>query len=860
MAITRSGNRRWLTYSLATLLACLAVPGTIIGAEPELFHGLDRLSQLAASTETETPVIRSQSPYGYGAYQHNHHHNHNHGIPANRMTFAPTASPWITVSQPAGGPATAYGGPTQMAQAPMDPFAQPGMVPGGGFDPAMQSFYGESPAVWQPYVAAQGKFGNERVLGIGQLMMPLYQDGQSLFFADIRGRFDDSQSYEGNFGLGLRTLVDPTWFIGVYGFYDYKHSTYGNNFHQGTFGVEAMSVKWEARLNGYIPESGTKAVDQLTTTQVVGNNIVVNGGFEKAYYGMDGEIGALLWEELQGNLELRGFVGGYYFDASGANFPKVAGPKGRLEMRLYDCPWFGPESRLTLGVEVQDDSVRDFQFAGLARLEIPLGFFQPTRRLTRMERRMLDRIVRDDDVVTVARQGNQELARDAVTGRTLNNVRVFDATTAGLPAQVAAAAGANSTVVLDGGQGVVNANNIVVADGQVFRGGGFQVVGIDSGAKTTFGTRATINNAVAGTTAVLMQNNSTVADLDITGGAAGVGSVGGLARDGILVSGVQVTGATTAGFNFAAIGPDSTFQGNTATDNQVGFAFNGLFAGVAQNNIAHSNTSHGFVFNGTVANTGLIAGNTASQNGDQGFRFVGPLAGMVTGNSATGNFSDGFRFASTLNVGSIVSNNTSTGNGLDTNGFPVSNANGFNFFNTISGTVSNNVASQNTLHGYFVNPFTVDANGEFSGNAATSNGGFGYVFGPLLAGSVVNGNAANNNLLGGYQFNGALAGAVTNNTATANGLLGNLPANNTANGFSLLVNNTGTFTGNLAQGNANNGFAGLLDADFTNAATGIFSNNTANNNIDRGFRGVNAAGTAVNNTGVNNTNGGNSFP
>ena len=49
-------------------------------------------------------------------------------------------------------------------------------------------------------------------------MMPLYQDGQSLFFADIRGRWDDSSNSEGNFGLALRTMIDPTWFVGAYGF------------------------------------------------------------------------------------------------------------------------------------------------------------------------------------------------------------------------------------------------------------------------------------------------------------------------------------------------------------------------------------------------------------------------------------------------------------------------------------------------------------------------------------------------------------------------------------------------------------------------------------------------------------------
>ncbi len=585
-----------------------------------------------------------------------------------------------------------------------EPF--PAGTPGYGMPgPGMGFMF--SPPIWQPYVAAMGKFGNDRSNGFGQLMIPLFQDGQSLLFADLRGRFDDDDNREGNFGLGLRMMIDPYWIVGAYGFYDLKRTDSGNTFQQGTFGIEALSVPFEARLNGYIPESGAEPVDGLNDAQLIGNSIFVRCGQERAYYGIDGEIGALLAEDCcgGGGVELRGFVGGYHFNTSANGFPDVTGPRGRLEVRAYDLSWFGPESRLTLGIELQWDKVRDTQVAGVARVEIPIGFFGGARKLSRLERRMLDRIVRDDDVVTVAQRGPREVGMDPLTGRLLSNVNVINAKTTTSTELAAAVAelGENSTVILDGGAGPISTDfSIEVQDGQVLRGGGFGAIGSQTGCVATFGTRPTIVNTNNQEKTINVANNATVADLNVIGGSDGISSYD---ANNITIVGNQVSGAEQDGFHFDGTLTNSTVMGNTASHNgNDGFDFDNLAAG------------------------SMFTGNTASNNTDDGFDIDSVAAGsMFAGNIASGNTDDGFKFGNNLNpspISGTISRNIATGNGFDLFD-PVGN--GFSFINDIAGTVTNNVANGNSNNGFTGNNnanFT--NNGTFNNNTANSNSGWGY--------------------------------------------------------------------------------------------------------------------------------------
>ena len=85
------------------------------------------------------------------------------------------------------------------------------------------------------------------------------------------------------------------------------------------------------------------------------------------------------------------------------NFESVTGPRGRVEWRAYDLPVLGPGSRFMMGVEAQWDEPRGSQAFGLASLRIPFDVFsdKSTRKqLTGLDRRMLQPVIRDVDVVT----------------------------------------------------------------------------------------------------------------------------------------------------------------------------------------------------------------------------------------------------------------------------------------------------------------------------------------------------------------------------------------------------------------------------------------------------------------------------
>ena len=159
----------------------------------------------------------------------------------------------------------------------------------------------------------------------------------ALLFADLRGSIGDTGHHEGNWSVAARTLTSSCWILGAWAGYDLRESSTGNHFDQVSFGIEAMNLEWDFRMNGYVPTNadlqpvpGTPATAVFTN-----NNIVVRSGQESAYWGLDGEIGRLLWANdpccnrrsnncgtwvSSLDVELRAFVGGYYFNNPTAGF------------------------------------------------------------------------------------------------------------------------------------------------------------------------------------------------------------------------------------------------------------------------------------------------------------------------------------------------------------------------------------------------------------------------------------------------------------------------------------------------------------------------------------------------------------
>lgn len=247
-----------------------------------------------------------------------------------------------------------------------------------------------------PVLILGAKGGNDRSLGEVGVRLPLWQSNYDLVFGDIQGRLSDNEENEAHFGLGFRTYLNTEWVFGTYAYYDFRETAERNRFHQLTFGLEAMSPHWDFRVNGYFPNEGYKS--SPLATGISNGTIVTNNFQERAYRGFNAEIGRriLHWGRFDTN-EVRWFVGYYSFDSKASGFRKIDGPRTRVEYRNYGIPFLGEQSRLTAGFEYSNDNLREDQYWGYLRVQIPLGHRASRGPLDPVRRRFMDQTVRGVD-------------------------------------------------------------------------------------------------------------------------------------------------------------------------------------------------------------------------------------------------------------------------------------------------------------------------------------------------------------------------------------------------------------------------------------------------------------------------------
>lgn len=372
---------------------------------------------------------------------------------------------------------------------------------------AVQASASEPAKKWQPTVELEGRTNSDRSILYPKLLIPLAQNENSMLFTDLRMRADDNSSEEYNVGLGYRQIHNGLIF-GAYGFVDHLSSATGNNYWQGTAGLELLSEDWDFRLNGYLPESTKNVLTPGTPAGLVidsgGNFGLSSGGGlrERAMPGVDGEIGYRLPIDM---VDMRLFGGFYHFSADG--FEDVSGPKARAELTVKHEHWNTlPEGvELTVGAQFQNDGPREDTTTALAQIRIPLGGGgSSTANLSRLERRMTNFIERDVDIVAGAGKGpaTVEAASVAINGVDYTKVATVDANTADVNAAVAGA-GTNALVLFDGSKGTILTNSTIQAlDGQALVSGGLTVTATGLHSNTVLntaldGTRATISNSSA---------------------------------------------------------------------------------------------------------------------------------------------------------------------------------------------------------------------------------------------------------------------------------------------------------------------------------------------------------------------------
>ncbi len=470
------------------------------------------------------------------------------------------------------------------------------------------------PPKWGAHLDLEGKLGTTRALGEGDLFVPLLQNGTTLLFGNVKARMDDSASSEGNYGLGVRHMLESGWNLGTYGFFDRRRTEHANYFNQITVGVEALSLNWDFRANAYIPEGRrSHQVDSLNEAYITGTQVYFRGGEERSLGGFDAEIGYRVPVfEATADRQLRLFAGGYRFTSDSDLISAVQGPRGRVEFTVDEVPGLWDGSRLTIGGEMQNDQPRGNQAFLSARLRIPLQVFGAGRQvasLTPMERRMTDPVVRDIDVVAQAGAfGAQETATQTASGSTLKVITSGTTSGANLGSEVTAA-GANSTVILSGTfeAGTVQVN---MTAGQTLVGAGSLTVRSPSGRVATLNTNttATINGSAAATV-LQMNSNATVIGLTVNATASGAsnalagimaGAAGGIKiLNSTFTATVSGTGGAIA-LRSGGANANTLISGNTLT--ATGGSTSGVVTTLGLDNVGSDYTVTGNTMSGSKGN------------------------------------------------------------------------------------------------------------------------------------------------------------------------------------------------------------------------------------------------------------------
>jgi hypothetical protein len=376
--------------------------------------------------------------------------------------------------------------------------------------PAIQAPATPTPAAldqpkWSPYLSVGGAVGSQSGDTVGGVHVtafaPIWQDLNSLLFVRFGAGTETHANLISNFGLGYRTKLNDEWILGAYAGFDSTQTTFDNTFWQGSFGAEAMSADWDVRVNGYIATQMRPRDLNSFSLFIQDTRIAVLQGQDAAYSGFDGEVGYRVFSA--DNLDLRVFAGGFDFSRSDNSFvaggkkfnlaPDIIGPMGRAELDLYNLDLFGQQSRLIVTGEVTHDDVRGTSgYAGVS-LHIPLGGNDSGSDDDEIDRRMVDQVRRNDDVLTRGGFTKPEpvIIYDAhITSKPTNTLYYVD-NTAGAgtyadPTTLKDATGRgpnNQFVVLTDKDGsTVNASGVNVASGETITGPGtFTVRGEFSG-------------------------------------------------------------------------------------------------------------------------------------------------------------------------------------------------------------------------------------------------------------------------------------------------------------------------------------------------------------------------------------------
>ncbi len=703
-----------------------------------------------------------------------------------------------------------------------------------GVSPCFASDYKNPQAqasLWEPAVDFSLKTGNQRTLGSINIMSPIVQDDKQLIFGDLRTVISDQDTLEGNIGVGYRRIMDNDVILGGYAFFDARRTEHNNSFYQGTVGLEAIGEKWDGRVNLYTPIGNERklAYTGATTASVVGTQLFVQDGrvFETAMSGYDVELGHALpgLDNVPYLDDVYAYMARYKFH--GDNVGDVDGFRARTRADFGD--W------LRLGVEYQfSDEVRGDSVFAEVRVRMPFsGWSEASKKrtkLTPIQRRMMEPIQRDVDIVTQAEPLVAPVAALAADG-TQSNVYFVDNT--------AAAGGdgseANPFDTLAAAQAAAGAYDTVY----VLRGDGM-ITNMDAGFTLDDVGQRLLGSGIAltvDTSSILLPDSALNIDLS---------SLSGYAIKSASVAPV----ITNTGGDGVTVTADNAEVAGITVDNAAG---NGVFVTNADDARLHSLTATGNATHGvyvdvdaTTINMVSIADVTASTNGSRGILVETDNAGVIetvnVSNSTTNtNVLRGVNVQSvnagsrigTVNVSGVMANNNTD------SGISVGASTGGLVENAVIDSIS---ATSNTSRGIHV--FSTGSSGASNVNNVTVSNSSITLSGTY--GISIDGDASDNigqvNLLNTSTTFSARSGIqVVTEAQISDVFITDVTAsNNTQAGIVIQPTNSGQITGDVTiRGSVtdSNTTDGILVQPVSGSSIDdiIIENSQASNNTQRGL-------------------------
>lgn len=179
---------------------------------------------------------------------------------------------------------------------------------------------------WHPYagrVTANGTLTNAGIYG-GDALLPIYGNEDGFIYGDFTGDNATNSTWLVSPGVGLRDVV-ANHLYGAYLYGDYQQVSYGPKFWVMNPGVEWMTPRWDAHINGYFPTQNQQQSGNRAFADTFGDFGYVNFNGHDEFdtlvtpyavigNGVDGDIGASFnWNGLRARASLGGY---FYFPSS----------------------------------------------------------------------------------------------------------------------------------------------------------------------------------------------------------------------------------------------------------------------------------------------------------------------------------------------------------------------------------------------------------------------------------------------------------------------------------------------------------------------------------------------------------------